>query len=344
MFSLSVAHVVQNCACPCNALATNEGILISKSHPELVLDRKIKTCCLNVLLTPFCGPCCATARQHIRLQNVYDFHLGSPVPPSAEIVDDASFYKPPPPPYLVFLNAFFCYACVLRKNEAHLRYLEEKGLIKYEWEPSYNEARSARGFDSSSRDPVKTFAILGVPQSGKTTLYSRLLNKGLPEHDEVASSTKSANYGCKTLFVQDGEDSSKPVFFNFYDAPADTQAESIEAASSIALEEADGVLLVFDRTSRSSFLAVENAFQELQLRAREDEKPLSPVILVGNFLDVAAGKCAFEKDVLRFVKRHKKSVSFVSCSARTGEGVLDITMKGLEMLLGVEGKEEMERS
>ncbi|GMI01737.1 hypothetical protein TrST_g10400 [Triparma strigata] len=329
--SVDAAQVAQNCLCPCIALAINEGILISK-YPDQVSDRQNKTCCVNVLLAPFCGPCCATGWQHVHLQNVYDFHLGSPLPASAELVDDASFFKPPPPKQLSCLYAFFCYACALERDQAHIRYLEEKGLIKYSFEPSYNEERSARGFDPD-RDPLKTFAIIGLPQSGKTTLYSRLLNKGLPDYDEVASTTKYANYGCKALYVQDGEDSSRPVFFNFLDVPADTQAESIEAASALALKEADCIILVFDCTSRDSFLAVENAVQELQLRAHEEGKPLPPVILVGNFLDVAAGKCLFEKDVLRFVERHKR-IAYVSCSARTGEGVGEVTKQGMEMTLG----------
>ena len=103
---------------PCFGIGKIEGLLISKSSPEKVLDTQAKACCLSLVSCPCAGPCWMTARRQRRLDNQYDFHLGINVPPSAELLKEEhrEFYRPPSATFLSGLYPFCCYGSVLATN------------------------------------------------------------------------------------------------------------------------------------------------------------------------------------------------------------------------------------
>ena len=134
-----------------------------------------------------------------------------------------------------------------------------------------------------------------------------------------------------------GNGFSSPRSVTFWDVPTDCKSSSGgAAASTLALKAADLCLFVFDRSDHQTWIEVTQAWQELRLRCQDDNSDLPRVLLVGNFADVGT-KCVFDKEVERFVKK-RKGVEYVEASARTGDGVLQVERKVLEMLLGGDGE------
>ena len=137
---------------------------------------------------------------------------------------------------------------------------------------------------------------------------------------------------------EDGNGYLVPYNLIFWDCPTDAKSESGDAASTVALEFVDVVVFIFDQRTHQSWLEVKQAWHELKLRRGEDKNRMPKVLIVANFSDIERN-CEFSNEVKRFVTKYKiEGVEYVDgLCARTGNGVLKLKRKIMNMLIGDQG-------
>ena len=95
--------------------------------------------------------------------------------------------------------------------------------------------------------------------------------------------------------------------------------ERFGSLSSNYLKKANGIILIYDITSRESFEALNNWADEIKEKSKSDEA--RPIILIGNKLDLEGNRCISKEEGENFAKNNCGGINFYETSCKTGENV-----------------------
>ncbi len=95
--------------------------------------------------------------------------------------------------------------------------------------------------------------------------------------------------------------------------------ERFGSLSSNYLKKANGIILIYDITSRESFEALNNWADEIKEKSKSDEA--RPIILIGNKLDLEEYRCISKEEGENFAKNNCGGINFYETSCKTGENV-----------------------
>ena len=95
--------------------------------------------------------------------------------------------------------------------------------------------------------------------------------------------------------------------------------ERFGSLSSNYLKKANGIILIYDITSRESFEALNNWADEIKEKSKSDEA--RPIILIGNKLDLEGNRCVSKEEGENFAKNNCGGINFYETSCKTGENV-----------------------
>ena len=95
--------------------------------------------------------------------------------------------------------------------------------------------------------------------------------------------------------------------------------ERFGSLSSNYLKKANGIILIYDITSRESFEALNNWADEIKEKSKSDEA--RPIILIGNKLDLEKNRCISKEEGENFAKNNCGGINFYETSCKTGENV-----------------------
>ncbi|KXX81736.1 Ras-related protein Rab-18 [Madurella mycetomatis] len=161
---------------------------------------------------------------------------------------------------------------------------------------------------SSSSQPLPMLKVLltGPSGAGKSALLMRYCDD---EFDpDTASATIGVDFKSKTLSVR-----GKPYRVTLYDTAGQ---ERFRTLSTSFYRGGHGVILVYDISSRASFLALDKWFEEAEANTTEDVV----LYLVGSKLDKALqGRQVSPEEGRALAEAH--GAHFCEASAKTGENV-----------------------
>ena len=146
--------------------------------------------------------------------------------------------------------------------------------------------------------------ILGEANVGKTSLVYRFIENKFRGNYK---STLGVNLLKKDMKIKEFGDVSAQI----WDLGGQ---ESFRSLRKLYLEGANGALVIYDCTKRSSFEKLEDWILDFK-DAREEE----PLILIGNKTDLTDSIKVQESEGLELAKRH--TMKFIPTSAKTGSNV-----------------------
>ncbi|XP_043932564.1 golgin subfamily B member 1-like [Protopterus annectens] len=168
------------------------------------------------------------------------------------------------------------------------------------------EAVDAEKDTKQNPDYVYHLVFVGNSNAGKTTFLCRV-------HENIffagLATTVGVDYRIKTLIVDD-----KLFALQLWDTAGQERFHSITRQ---CFRKADGVVVMYDITSVTSFTAVRNWISSAQDGASEDV----PILLLGNKLDMSQ-----KRDVPFASGEHlakEYNLPFYECSALSGENVIE---------------------
>lgn len=136
--------------------------------------------------------------------------------------------------------------------------------------------------------------LLGDTNTGKTAILKQYTKNLF----ETTTSTIGVDFGTKNIIVN-----NKNVFLEIWDTAGQEIYHSI---SKNYYNKADGVIIVFDITSKKSFYGAIQWIKELK-----NVNETSIIILVGNKNDL--GECLFNKEITEFI--HENDILYVNVTA-----------------------------
>jgi len=166
--------------------------------------------------------------------------------------------------------------------------------------------------------------VIGNQGSGKTSLTNRFVYNNEKEHlDDMFTHkylpTVGVNLQKKVINVKDSNGGSHKALLNIWDTAGQEKFFSLTKSF---FQRAQGVLVVYDITDKSSFTRIE----ELWLKQINDScKPTTHKILIGNKSDLEE-----ERDVNRDSGEelaNRFQIPFIETSAKYGDGVEEAFMK-----------------
>lgn len=170
---------------------------------------------------------------------------------------------------------------------------------------------------SSSSLPIPTLKLLLIGSSsvGKSSLLLRFTNDDfLPPEESTA--TIGIDYQIKTITLADG----RKFRLSLWDTAGQ---ERFRTLTSSYYRGAQGVVVVYDVTSRESFEGLEGWFDELDTfapRSSDENGPGVVRCLVGNKVDRDLARVVTEEEGREMAKRRGAKL-FVEASAKEGRGV-----------------------
>ena len=86
---------------------------------------------------------------------------------------------------------------------------------------------------------------------------------------------------------------------------------------------ADGIILVYDITSRASFRSLDMYWDNFLKHSGTDEAEFFPAVLVGNKSDLSAKRDVSLEEVIEWCtnRRPQKQITYLECSAKLNIGV-----------------------
>lgn len=178
---------------------------------------------------------------------------------------------------------------------------------------------SAAASPSSSNTRFAQFklVLLGESAVGKSSIVHRFVKNTF---DNMRESTIGAAFLTQSITLPENDTTVK---FEIWDTAGQERYKSL---APMYYRNANAALCVYDITSRSSFTKAQEWIRELKKQAPEG----IVVCLVGNKADLEDNREVDEREVSQYVQQLNEDDSkFVvaECSAKSGEGVLDIFTK-----------------
>ena len=157
-------------------------------------------------------------------------------------------------------------------------------------------------------EPSITFKILTIGESGvgKTCILRRFVeNKFLKNH----LATIGIDFKTKNLIINNQE-----IKLKIWDTAGQERFKSI---ASNYMKKANGVVLVYDITSRASFQGIDKWISEIS----GDSTTLKPMILIGNKADMETGRVISVQEGEDLAKKYGEGIHFYETSCKTGDNV-----------------------
>ena len=158
-------------------------------------------------------------------------------------------------------------------------------------------------------DKSCSILLLGDLAVGKTSLIARYTNG-------VFNETYISTVGIENLLKQEIINNEN-VLVKIWDTAGQ---ERFRAITPSILRNAEGVIIVFDVTSKDSFENIKEWINTLKINVGDNTNSI-PVIIVGNKIDKEDEREIEKNDALKFAEDNK--YKYFETSAKTGEGVDD---------------------
>ncbi|KAG7662171.1 YPT52 [[Candida] subhashii] len=171
--------------------------------------------------------------------------------------------------------------------------------------------------DSTTRFAQFKLVLLGESAVGKSSIVHRFVKNTF---DDLRESTIGAAFLTQTITIPE---SNTTIKFEIWDTAGQERYKSL---APMYYRNAHAALCVYDITSRVSFNKAQDWIKELKRQAPEG----IVIALVGNKADLADNREVEQSEVEEYIEEHNEVGSGGSvivtaeCSAKTGEGVLDI--------------------
>ncbi|EGV62375.1 GTP-binding protein of the rab/ypt [Yamadazyma tenuis] len=159
--------------------------------------------------------------------------------------------------------------------------------------------------------------LLGESAVGKSSIVHRFVKNTF---DNFRESTIGAAFLTQTITLPESKTTIK---FEIWDTAGQERYKSL---APMYYRNAHAALCVYDITNPSSFTKAQDWIKELKKQAPEG----IVICLVGNKLDLSEERQVDEQEVLQYVQElnhQENNVLWAECSAKSGEGVLDIFNK-----------------
>ncbi len=150
--------------------------------------------------------------------------------------------------------------------------------------------------------------VLGVQSVGKTAIVQRFCYDCFEE--DTLKTTLGFDFLTKVL-----QHKGKRVQLQIWDTAGQERFRSV---TKMYYQDVNGVILVYDLTSRSTLNSLQFWFDDLELNGTKAEKRM----LVGNKLDLEKAREVPQIDGKKLAT--EQNMDWVECSAKTGEGVADL--------------------
>lgn len=170
---------------------------------------------------------------------------------------------------------------------------------------------------SENRFAQFKLVLLGESAVGKSSIVHRFVKDTF---DNMRESTIGAAFLTQTITLPE---SNTTIKFEIWDTAGQERYKSL---APMYYRNANAALCVYDITSRSSFTKAQDWIKELKKQAPEG----IVICLVGNKLDLKQERDVDEQEVIEYVQQlnqEEDNVIVAECSAKSGEGVLDIFTK-----------------
>ena len=158
-------------------------------------------------------------------------------------------------------------------------------------------------------DKSCSILLLGDLAVGKTSLIARYTNG-------IFNETYISTVGIENLLKQEIINNEN-VLVKIWDTVGQ---ERFRAITPSILRNAEGVIIVFDVTSKDSFENIKEWINTLKINVGDNTNSI-PVIIVGNKIDKEDEREIEKNDALKFAEDNK--YKYFETSAKTGEGVDD---------------------
>lgn len=169
----------------------------------------------------------------------------------------------------------------------------------------------------TSRFAQFKLVLLGESAVGKSSIVHRFVKNTF---DNMRESTIGAAFLTQTITLPENNTTIK---FEIWDTAGQERYKSL---APMYYRNANAALCVYDITSRSSFNKAQDWIKELKKQAPEG----IVICLVGNKLDLVDERQVEEQEVISYVQelnQENDNVIMTECSAKSGDGVLDIFNK-----------------
>lgn len=171
--------------------------------------------------------------------------------------------------------------------------------------------------------PITTLKLLIIGESGvgKSSLLLRFTDDTF---DPEVAATIGVDFKVKSMSVN-----GNPVKLAIWDTAGQERFRTLTPSY---YRGAQGVILVYDVTSRSSFQKLEMWLGEVDAYAN---RPGMVKMLVANKIDNKKDRVITRDDGLKFARKH--STLFIECSARTADGVATAFEELVEKIIQTPG-------
>lgn len=173
--------------------------------------------------------------------------------------------------------------------------------------------------NETSRFAQFKLVLLGESAVGKSSIVHRFVKNTF---DNMRESTIGAAFLTQTITLPENNTTIK---FEIWDTAGQERYKSL---APMYYRNANAALCVYDITNRSSFNKAQDWIKELRKQAPEG----IVICLVGNKLDLESERQIEEQEVANYVYELNQEIGtnnviMADCSAKSGDGVLDIFTK-----------------
>jgi len=172
--------------------------------------------------------------------------------------------------------------------------------------------------------------ILGDTQTGKSNIFHKLSNKFNYNWDDTSKGTFLVDY----MFTYDLLNNKTPLFLRLCDTGAGQACRTLLSSD---IEQANGIIVVYDITSRDSFMHVTDWLEQVKRSGNEGGK----IMLIGNKCDLEQKRRVSYEEGRTLGEN--LGIEFYEVSAKTTENMNKMSQSLWKKLLEAKKGEREER-